>query len=171
MSRETPQEFVIARTLDAPRPLVYSAWTDPAHLAQWMSPAGCSTLRCTLDLKPGGTYHYGLRTPDGGTMWGKWNFREIAAPERLVFVSHFSDEKGGVTRHPMSASWPLYTLSTITFAEQGKGTLLTIRWLPLEATDEEVRTFNAAHAGMMQGWGGTMAQLEAFLAQARRGGA
>jgi uncharacterized protein YndB with AHSA1/START domain len=71
-----------------------------------------------MDLNPGGRFHYCMKTPDGHAMWGRWTFLEILPPEKLVVVVSFSDAKGGVTRHPMSATWPLETLSTTTFTER-----------------------------------------------------
>lgn len=160
--------FVISRQLAAPRELVFRAWTDPAHLPQWMGPTGMPTVKAALDLRPGGTYHYGLRMPDGNTMWGKWTFREIAVPERLVFVQQFSDEHGGLGRHPMNPDWPQRTLSTITFEAQGpQSTLLTIHWEPFEASELEIRTFNDNHASMNGGWRGTFEQLAGYLAKMR----
>ena len=101
---------------------------------------------------------------NGTEMWGQWVFREIAAPERLVLVSAFSDAEGGLTRHPMSATWPMQTLSLTTFADLGSRTDMTVRWSALDATDEARNTFDTSHAGMQQGWAGTMAQLASYLA-------
>jgi uncharacterized protein YndB with AHSA1/START domain len=98
-------------------------------------------------------------------MWGKWVYREIAEPERLVFIVSFSDEKGGITRHPFSAEWPLQTLSTVLFAESGGKTTVTVRWAPFEATEAERKTFAAGHDSMRMGWTGTMEQLAEYLAQ------
>jgi uncharacterized protein YndB with AHSA1/START domain len=159
--------FVLTRHFKAPRELVWRAWTEVEQLAQWMSPAGCTTISARLDLRAGGQYHYGLRTPDGNEMWGMWLFRELVAPARLVTVNSFSDAAGGLTRHPMAPDWPRYTLSTLELLEHaglGRGTTLQLRWEPYEATAAEIAIFNAAHAGMEQGWSGTMAQLEAWLA-------
>lgn len=161
------EDFVVTRLLDAPRELVFRAWTEPERLGQWMSPQGMTTIANRMELRPGGTYHYGLRTPDGHEMWGKWTFREIVVPEKIVFVQTFSDAQGGITRHPMNTGWPLQTLSTITFAAEGNKTRLAIRWAPYEATADEIRVFNDNHPGMTQGWGGTLVQLEAYLAKAR----
>ena len=61
----------------------------------------------TLDLRPGGRFHYGMRSPDGKDMWARFVYREIAAPERIVFVHSFSDEEGNLTRASFSATWPL----------------------------------------------------------------
>lgn len=163
------QEFVIARVFDAPRGLVFKAWTEREHLMRWFGPKGFTMLSARLDLRPGGVFHYGMRSPDGKDMWGKWTFREIVAPERLVIVNSFSDEKGGITRHPLSPDWPLETLSTTTFAEQAGRTVLSLRWAPLNATAAERKAFAAGHAGMQQGWTGTMDQLAAYLADAVKG--
>src|SRR3954470_10311185 len=79
-------EFVISRVFAAPRERVYAAHTEAGQLKQWFGPKGFTMPRCNLDLRPGGIFHYCLKTPDGQEMWGKWTFREIAKPERLVVV-------------------------------------------------------------------------------------
>ena len=107
-----------------------------------------------MDLRPGGTYHYGMKMPDGSVMWGRLVYREIAPPEKLVFINSFSDEKGGLTRHPMAPTWPIEMLSVFTFEEQPGGkTKFTVRWSPHNATEEERKTFDAGHASMNSGLG------------------
>ncbi|MCE9556437.1 MAG: SRPBCC domain-containing protein [Planctomycetes bacterium] len=155
--------FIITRTFDAPRELVWKAWTERDRLMEWFGPKGFTMSVGELDFRPGGTFHYCLKSAEGHAMWGKWVYREIVPPERIVLVSSFSDEQGGKTRHPMAADWPLETLSTTTFSEQNGKTTITIEWSPLNATDAERRMFDSAHAGMNQGWGGTFEQLEAYL--------
>lgn len=162
-------EFVVSRLLDAPRERVWRAWTEAERLSAWFGPKGAKVVASALDLRPGGTYHYGLRMADGKEMWGKWTFREVAALERLVFVQHFSDAQGGVTRHPLSGTWPLRTLSTLLFQEMGDKTLLTLKWVPLDATAEERATFDGAHAQMRGGWGGTLDQFADYLKEASHG--
>jgi uncharacterized protein YndB with AHSA1/START domain len=164
METEAPQKpFIISRLLDAPRELVWKTWTDAHHMS-WWGPKGVTIERPKLDLRPGGLFHYCMRTPDGGAMWGKWVIREVVEPEKLVFVNSFSDEAGGTTRHPMSATWPLEILSTITFAESDGKTLLTIHWLPINAPDAERETFDNGHASMQGGWSGSLDQLTDYLA-------
>ncbi|HET7649411.1 MAG TPA: SRPBCC domain-containing protein [Gammaproteobacteria bacterium] len=158
-----PNEFVISRVFAAPRELVWKAWTEPERLMQWFGPKGVTMPKCDMDFRPGGMFHYCMLTPDGHEMWGKWIFREIEAPARLMLISSFSDANGGITRHPLNPQWPLETLSTTTFEPQGNRTLLTIRWTPLNATADEQATFAQSHASMQQGWGGTMEQLENYL--------
>ena len=161
-----PQEFVITRTFDAPRDLVWKAFSEAERMKEWWGPKGVTVVQSQMDLRPGGSYHYAMRTPDGQTMWGKFVYREITPPSRMVFVSSFSDEAGGVTRHPMAPTWPLEMLSTFLFEEQGGKTQLTIKWTPLNATEEERATFAAGHASMNQGWSGTLDKLAAYLPKA-----
>jgi uncharacterized protein YndB with AHSA1/START domain len=167
-SEQTPRSpaslpFVLTRTFDASRETVWKAWTDRDELMRWFGPQGFTIPTCKLDLRPGGLFHYCVRTHDGHEMWGKWVFREIVKPEKHVVLVSFSDAEGGVTRHPMSASWPLETLSTTTFSEHGGKTILTFTWTAYNATEAEQKTFDQSHDGMTAGWNGTMEQLSAFL--------
>jgi uncharacterized protein YndB with AHSA1/START domain len=164
-------DFVLTRLVAAPRALLFKVWTDPDHLTRWFGPAGTSMPTCRMDLRPGGSFHYAMRLPNGQEMWGKWVFVEVVEPERLVLINSFSDANGGLTRHPMSATWPLETMSTTTFVDQGARTELTLRWAPHQATPEERLTFDGAHAGMAHGWAGTMAQLDDYLAKVQAGAA
>lgn len=159
-------EFVITRSVQAPRTLVWQAWTEAERLQRWFGPKGFPVRHCTMDLRPGGVFHYRMEAADGSVMWGRWVLREIVPPERLVFVVSFSDEKGGVTRHPWTADWPLETLSTVTFVEQDGRTIVTVTWVPANATEAERRAFEAGHDSMRQGWTGTLDQLTEYLATA-----
>jgi uncharacterized protein YndB with AHSA1/START domain len=161
-------DFVISRELDAPRELVWKCFTDPERMKQWWGPKGFTVIASKMDLRVGGTYHYGMKAPNGAPMWGKFTYREIVPPERLVFVNSFSDEKGGVTRHPGDSTWPLEMLSTFTFEElPGGKTKFTVRWAAHNASAEEEKTFDSGRNSMTQGWNGTMEQLEAYIAKAK----
>jgi uncharacterized protein YndB with AHSA1/START domain len=147
---------------------VWAAFTEAERLKEWFGPKGFSREVSKLDFRAGGTYHYALKAPDGALMWGKWVFREIAPKHRIVAVTGFSDEKGGITRHPMAPTWPLQMLSTFTFEDDGPSkTKVTVRWAPYQATDEEIAAFEAGRPSMTQGWSGTMELLEAYLAKAK----
>jgi uncharacterized protein YndB with AHSA1/START domain len=161
--RSSGPEFVISRAFDVPRELMFKVWTDPEHMQRWWGPKGVQVVYSKMDLCPGGSYHYCMRTPDGHDMWGKFVYREIVRPERIIWVNSFSDEHGGVTRHPMSPSWPLEMLTTVTFDEHAGKTTVTVRWVPLNATEEERKTFEGGFGSMQNGWGGTMDQLAAYL--------
>ena len=159
--------FEISRVFDASRDKVWKAWTEADRLKQWWGPKGFTVAQLKIDLRPGGTMLYCLRTPDGNEMWGKFAYREIKAPEKLVFINSFSDAKGGVTRHPWSPNWPLQMLSTVSFEEQAGGkTKVTVQWIPADdSSDIERQTFDEGRASMTQGWGGTMDQFAGYLSK------
>lgn len=156
--------FEISRVFNAPRALVFAALTEPNHMKEWLSPKGMTVKKQTMDMRPGGSYHYGLETPTGQQMWGKFFYLEITPPSRLAYINVFSDADGGITRHPMSPDWPREMLSLTTLEEQDGKTLMTLRWEPLNAGESELAVFAAAHDGMHGGWTGTMDQLDAYLA-------
>jgi uncharacterized protein YndB with AHSA1/START domain len=157
------KDFVITRVFDAPRDRIWRAWTEPERLKHWWGPKGFACTHCTVDLRPGGLMHYCLRAPDGQEMWGRFIYREVVKPQKLVFVVAFSDPKGRITSHPMSPDWPQQILSTVEFAAQGQKTLISVRWTPTEATDLERRTFEDGAPSMQQGWTGTFEQFESYL--------
>jgi uncharacterized protein YndB with AHSA1/START domain len=161
-------DFVIARVFDAPRDLVWECFTKPERMKEWWGPKGSTIVASKMDLRVGGTYQGAMRDPGGRVMWAKFVYREIVAPDLLVWVHSFSDEAGGLTRHPLSATWPLELLTTVMFDDlPGGKTNVTIRWSPLNATAEENKTFDAARDGMTQGWGGTFDQLASYLTSAK----
>jgi uncharacterized protein YndB with AHSA1/START domain len=162
LGKEAP--FTISRVFDAPRELVYQAWTERDHLVNWWGPKGLTMVHLTNDFRAGGVMHYGMRGPGGHMMWGKWVYREIVPPERLSFVVSFSDEEGRATRAPFSANWPLEVLSNITFtAVDGGQTRVTMEALPVDANDAEREMFRGFYASMQNGWGGTLDQLTEYL--------
>ena len=167
MAGATP-EFVITRLFDAPRELVWKTFTDPEHMQHWWGPKGFKARVVKMDFWPGGVYLYSLKSPDGHEMWGKFVYREIVAPERVVLINSFSDENGGLTRHPLSPTWPLEMLSVFTFAEQDGKTLFTLKWSPYNATDTERQTFEAGRKSMQGGWTGTLDQLTEYLSKIQK---
>jgi uncharacterized protein YndB with AHSA1/START domain len=159
------QAFVLSRVFDAPRELVFRVWSEAEHLARWWGPVNCAVEVRSLEFRPGGIFHYSMRTPDGGEMWGRFLYREIVAPERIVFLSAFADETGNPVRADFSADWPIDTLSTLTLEDQGGRTKLTLRAIPYQATEAEHRAFEGMFDSMNQGWGGTLDQLADYLAR------
>jgi uncharacterized protein YndB with AHSA1/START domain len=168
MSPASVNEFSISRTFDAPRDLVFKVFTESEHLMHWWGPKGFTWVSGRLDLRPGGTFHYCMRSPDGHEMWGKFVYREIVPPERLVFTNSFSDDQGNTIRAPFNAQWPLEVLNNVTFAEQAGRTTLTVRGCPVNATEEERKTYDASHKLMEQGFSGTLDQLADYLAGQKR---
>ncbi|HEY1172439.1 MAG TPA: SRPBCC domain-containing protein [Verrucomicrobiae bacterium] len=161
------EPFVITRTFDAPRELVWRAFTEADCLLHWWGPTGFKMNQATVDLRPGGAYHYGMSGPGDMTMWGKFTYREIVAPERLIFLLSFSDEKGGITRHPGHAGWPLQMLKVLTLTEQAGKTTLTLRGVPFNATAAEQQVYLEHHSSMQQGFGASWEQLAIYLANTK----
>ena len=163
------QEFIIEREFDAPRELVWRAWTEADHLAQWWGPKGCSLEVLKFELRPGGVFHYAMSFSAGKPMYGKFVYREVAAPERLVFVNSFSDADGGLTRAPfpqLGGVWPLEVLNNLMLLEDGNKTLLTLRGFPVNATQPEIEAYVSMFDSMRQGFGGTLDALAGHLVKA-----
>lgn len=138
------------------------------HFLNWFGPKGVKIAIAKMDLQSGGMLHYSMRTPDGKEIWGRAVYREIVPPTKLLRVNSFSDKDAGLTRHPLTADlWPLEMLTEVTFAERNGKTTVTVKWLPLDATDEERKVFDSNLDNMNKGWGGTFENLTAYLAKTK----
>jgi uncharacterized protein YndB with AHSA1/START domain len=167
MTAADTQDFVFVREFSAPRDLVWKAWTSAEALAQWWGPKGAALRVIRFELRPGGMFHYAMAFQPGQEMFGRFIYREIAPPERLVFVNSFSDAAGGIARAPfpqLKDKWPLEILNTMTLAEQAGKTTLTLRGGPINATAEEREIFAGMTDSMRQGFGGTFDKLADYLA-------
>ncbi len=156
-------QFVISRTFKAPLQRLWEAWTKQEDMSQWFGPKGSKATYHRHELKVGGITHYSLIHPDGIEIWGKCEYKEIVPMKKLVFTQCFSDKDLGVTRHPMSTTWPLTMLTTVTFSEHDGQSNVTIIWETVGATSEEQKTFDSSMEDMKQGWGGSLDQLEVYL--------
>ena len=169
MSVSTTDAISITRTFTAPRELVFRAWTEPEYLVRWWGPAGSDFSSATVDLQPGGAFHYCVKTPMGHEMWSKFVYHEIVAPERLVFVNSFSDADGGITRSPFAPSWPREILNVLTFTERGGVTSLHMQGGPYNASSDETASFEAGKEGVQYGIGLNLDQLDTLLVQIQQG--
>ncbi len=153
------RELVITRIFDAPRELVFKAWTEPERLMRWWGPKGFTLPYCTIDLRPGGVIHFCMRSPEGHDIWCRGIYREVVAPERIVCTSFFSDEEGNLVQpehYGMSPDWPAETLCTVTFDEHEGKTMLTLRQAGVPSIPER--------AGALQGWSESFDRLADDLA-------
>ncbi len=146
----TYSELVITRVFDAPREIVFKAWTDQDRLKQWWGPKYFTTPVCELDPRPGGAIKIHMRGPDG-TIYPMLGFvREIVEPERLVMDTYVPDAEGN----------PLFKVTnTVTFEEQGGKTKITVHADVTMATPAAAPSL----AGMEQGWSETVDRLGSFL--------
>jgi uncharacterized protein YndB with AHSA1/START domain len=88
------ERMVITRVFDAPRELVWRAWTDPKYVMQWWGPKGFSSPVCKMDFRVGGKFLYCMRTPDGQDFWNGGEYHEIVLHEKIVSSMYFSDAEG-----------------------------------------------------------------------------
>ena len=129
-SASQERELVITRIFDAPRELVWKAWTEPEHLKRWWGPKNFTSPISKIDLHVGGRYLNCMRSPDGKDYCSTGVFREIVPFERLVYTDSFADEKGNVvpaSHYGLSSDFPLELEVTVTFEEQDGKTKMTLR--------------------------------------------
>lgn len=130
--------LVITRIFNAPRELVWQAWTDPAHFQRWWGPKGFAAPFCKMDLRVGGKYLFCMLSPEGQDYWSTGIYREIVPLERIVYTDSFADEHGNPvppSYYGMGDDWPAEFLITLTFeAQQGK-TKFTLHHAGIPAGD------------------------------------
>ena len=156
-------EYVLDRTFDAPRELVWRAWTDPEILHRWYGP-GVETIIHKYELKPGGSWLNEMRWGEGGD-FSRMDFEEVTPPEKLVWRHCSTDHDWKVASNPKMPGWPRMLLTTVTFEEQGDKTNVRLSQVPLEATDEEIACFAQMMANMDKGWGSGYAIIDEILAE------
>lgn len=142
-------EVLITRTFDAPRELVFRAWTNPEQLASWYAPHGCSIAFRQLEVRPGGAFHSVIRTPDGKDCWCRGTYTELVAPERIVYTMAVADADGNLIAPidaGMEPEWPGETTVTVTFTEQGGKTSVTLH----QTVSEELAKRTGAHPSWLQ---------------------
>jgi uncharacterized protein YndB with AHSA1/START domain len=143
VAEDAERTMVMTRVFDAPRRLVFDAFVKREHLVRWWGPRGFTLPVCDVDPKPGGALRMCMRGPDGQDYWMRGSYREIAPPERIVFASFIHDDE----------SQELVT--TLTFAEEGGKTTLTLR--------QTIPHAEGPARGQRQGWGESLDKLDALL--------
>ena len=138
--------LVLTRVFDAPRELVFKAWSSPEHLANWFGPSNFTLPFCDVDFRVGGDYRLCMRSPEGKDYWVHGVYREIVEPQRLVFTwerDGADDEHAG------------HTLVTITLDDVAGKTRLTLHQATFGST--EIRD------GHRHGWTEAFARMAAYL--------
>ncbi len=149
---EQDREIVTRRVIDGPRHLVFRAWTDARHLARWFGPRGFSLTTARFAFTPGGVWEFQMHGPDGTDYpnWVEW--LEIAAPERIAY-------RQGARQNDPDAFH-----TTVTFAERGAGTEITLRTL---LNSKAQRDYLAEHHHAVEGGRETLERLDAYAAELR----
>jgi uncharacterized protein YndB with AHSA1/START domain len=143
---EARSEVTVTRIFDAPRALVFEAFTSPEHLKRWWGPHGFTVHVCEMEARVGGAWHIRMRSPQGVEDRQRGVIREIVAPERFVFTYAFEDESGRRGHE---------TIVTVTFADVGNKTEVTVHqgiFESVEVRDDHVR-----------GWGEALDNFASYL--------
>ena len=143
------REIVIQRVFDAPRALVFEAFTDAKHIGEWWGPNGFTITTRSMDVRPGGVWRFVMHGPDGTDYPNSIAYSEVVKPERIAWA-HGADDGG-----------PPHFLASVTFTEQGGKTLVTLRSVfPTAALrDKTVEEHDAIEGGKQ-----TLARLAQYLA-------
>ena len=138
--------IILTREFDAPRELVWKAWTDAELLKRWWGPIPFTSPSAQIDLRVGGKYVFCMRSPEGQDFWVCGVYREITPYDRIVFTDSFADEHGNIvpaSHYSMTGDFPLELLVTVTFEDLGSDK--TRQTLRHEGVPEgEVREMTAA---------------------------
>lgn len=157
-------EYKFDRVFDAPRAMVWKAWTDPELLARWYGP-GVETIIHEFDLRPGGVWLNEMKWGDK-SMCSKVEFLEIVDEEKMVWHHYGStDSDWNSAPNPMMPNWPPILLTTVTFVETDGKTTVSLSQIPHEASPEEIECFAGAMAGMSKGWGAGYKILDEMFAE------
>lgn len=128
--------LVITRTFDAPKQLVWKAFTEPEYVKKWWGPENYTAPICQIDLRVGGGYFYCMRSPEGKDFYSKGIYRDIVSQQRLVMTDSFADEKGNIvpaSYYQMPGDWPMELEVKISFKEEAGKTKMTLEHIGLPA--------------------------------------
>lgn len=156
-------EFVMDREFDAPRELVWRAWTESELLARWYGP-NVETVVHKFDFRPGGLWLHEMKMGEN-SHFVKIQFQEIQPPERLVWRESGVDADWNSSPNPMMPDWPRVMSTTVTFEDAGRKTKMRFSWSPFEATDAEIASFRGAMDHLGSGWGSGFEIMDEILAE------
>ena len=142
------RELVVTRIIDAPRRLVFSAWTEPEQVARWWGPQGFVTTHCDMDIRSGGAFRFCMRSAAGTDHWKRGVYREIVEPLRIVFTFAWEDADGN-PGHEL--------LTTVTFDDLGAKTRLTLHQAAFETIE--------GRDGHLGGWTSCFERFAEYIAQ------
>ena len=154
--------FVINRSFEAPIGVVFDMWTDPGHLSRWQPPTGFAMKILRADFREGGSCFFRMSNGEGITFHGRFDYREIVRPCRIVYLQQFCDEAGNAARHPGFPEFPAAMQTTVLFAPEGEqATRITvISEIHGAASAREIEAFRNERPGMTLGWTGSFDKLE-----------
>ena len=152
------QTILIEREFDAPRELVFAAWTNPEYLLAWFAPRGCTISYSHIDVRPGGRFHSRIQNPSFGDCWCVGEYLEVVAPERIVYSIAIADGKGNkidpaqAGHHP---DWPRETIVRVTLLDNHGTTKLTL--------EQNASVALAKQTGAYPSWLQMLDELDRFV--------
>lgn len=155
--------YTIARVFNAPREVVFDAWADRDKMAQWSGPPGATLTVVSGTIEEGVTMLTRSDHPQMGTTYTLAVWREVKPNDRIVWEQSFANEQGEVIQTDFFPHWPPVLLTEVDFEDEVDGTRVTLRWTPIEGTQEEIDEFARQMAMMDLGWGGSFDKLEELL--------
>lgn len=159
--------FVINRSFDAPKDVVFAMWTNPEHLANWLPPTGFEMAILDGSIRAGEAAFFRMSNPTDAdaTIHGRLEYLVIDSPNRIVYRQEFTDANGQTARHPKMPVWPAQWLNTIEFADEAdEQTRVTVTTETLkDVAPEDLQAFLDARGSMTQGWTGSFDKLEAIV--------
>ena len=156
--------MVVTRIFDAPRELVWKAWTDPKYVMQWWGPKGFTSPFCKIDFRVGGKFHCCMKSPEGQEFWNAGEYHEIVPYEKIVSSMYFADADGnrvepeqlGIQHEHIEGA-----LDTVLFEDLGNGqTKLT--FIGNEPAED------ATNSGQLEGWNQILEKMAAVIAELRK---
>jgi uncharacterized protein YndB with AHSA1/START domain len=154
------QRMVVTRIFDAPRALVWKAWTDPQYVMQWWGPKGFTAPFCKIDFRVGGKFLYCMKSPDGQEFWNGGEYHEIVLNEKIVYSLYFADSKGNkvdAAQYGIEHQAIDDARDVVIFEDFGNGqTKLTM--IGNETMEE------AKNSGQLEGWNEILEKLAAVIA-------
>jgi uncharacterized protein YndB with AHSA1/START domain len=165
-TRNGRDSFVINHSFAAPIGVMFGMSTDPSHLVRWLPPAGFDMTVLRANIETGGDCFFRMSNGEGVAFYGRFDYREIVEPRRIVYVQQFCDEAENAVRHPGMPEFPATMETTVMFAPEGDRAtrVAVVTEICGEASAGEIEAFRRERPGMTLGWSGSFDSLEEALA-------
>lgn len=158
---EHPERMVVTRVFNAPRELVWKAWTDPRYVMQWWGPKGFTAPVCNIDFRVGGKFLYCMRSPDGQDFWNAGEFHQIVPEQKIVLSMYFADAEGNRVEpehYGMQHTAIEDAHDTVLFEDLGSGQT-KVTFIGNEPMED------ATESGQVEGWNQIFDKVAAVLAE------
>lgn len=160
--------YKLDRLFNAPRDMVWTAWTDPDYLSRWYGP-GIETIIHEFDLKPGGVWRNEMRWTDksGNTVrdLSQMTFQEVSPRDKITWHHASVDENWELAPNQMMPDWPKLLDTSVIFTDKADGTMVTLTQVPIDATEAEIACFAKMKDGMSSGWGAGYKIIDEILVE------